>query len=278
MTKPSYLRSWLVAGLLALVLVAAPLKPVFASAMTQVGVLYPQDEFLLSFGVSGLVAEVLVKPGYKVRAGQPLVRLDTQLQEVEQQRRRLIVDDQVEQDVLTQRLAVLTGQLQRAEQLFAQSRSISLDDLERLRLEHITLEGRLLQLQNEKRLAQLEYQAVQLDIALHSLRAPADGQVIEVQPSRGEWARQGEPVLRLVNISQLRLKLNVPDGLARRLVAEQAISVNIEGQQTVMGALVFISPVADPASGLVELHINLANPDGVLRPGSKASINLDHLQ
>ncbi|AEG31125.1 efflux RND transporter periplasmic adaptor subunit [Thiomicrospira cyclica] len=272
------MRSWLGAGLLALVLVAAPLKQVFASALTQVGVLYPQDEFLLSFGVSGLVADVLVKPGHKVRAGQPLVRLDTQLQEVEQQRRRLIVDDQVEQDVLTQRLAVLTGQLQRAEQLFAQSRSISLDDLERLRLEHITLEGRLLQLQNEKRLAQLEYQAVQLDIALHSLRAPADGQVIEVQPSRGEWARQGEPVLRLVNISQLRLKLNVPDGLARRLVAEQAISVNIEGQQTVMGALVFISPVADPASGLVELHINLANPDGVLRPGSKASINLEHLQ
>lgn len=240
-----------------------------------VGVLYPQDEFLLSLAVSGLVTEVLVKPGQTVVKGAPLIRLDTQLQSMEQQRRRLILEDGVEQQVLEQRLAVLDGQLERAETLYSQSRSISLDELERLRLEHVTLSGRLLQLVNEKKLARLEYELVQLEVGLHQLLAPAAGQIIEVQPSRGEWVRQGEPVLRLVNVEKLTLKLNVPDGVARRLTPNQTILVNVEAQAGIAGELVFISPVADPASGLVELHINLANPDGVLRPGSKASINLN---
>ena len=266
-------RAFFLIGVVSILGWAQPVLKVHASTPV-VGVLYPQDEFLLSLAVSGLVTDVLVKPGETVAEGAPLIRLDTQLQNMEQERRRLIWQDNVEQQVLEQRLTVLEGQLARAENLFNQSRSISLDDLERLRLEQVTLSGRLLQLVNEKKLAKLEYELVQLEVALHQLRAPAAGQIIEVQPSRGEWVRQGEPVLRLVNVEQLRLKLNVPDRLARRLAVGQVMPVNVEGQVALDGELVFISPVADPASGLVELHINLANPDGVLRPGSKASINL----
>jgi multidrug efflux pump subunit AcrA (membrane-fusion protein) len=42
----------------------------------------------------------------------------------------------------------------------------------------------------------------------------------------------------------------------------------------VPGRLTFVSPVADPASGLVEVRASIANPGGRLRAGSKAVLRI----
>jgi RND family efflux transporter MFP subunit len=259
------------AGILGLLfqMVAMPLH----ASSSYVGVVYPEQDLLLSFGVSGLVAGEVVKPGVRVQSGQTLVSLQTHLQQIELERRHLSWQDDTEKQVVEQRLVVLRDQLNATERLFNQSRSVSLDELNKLRLDVLALEGRLAQITIEKQKAKLEYKMVQEEITTHHLVAPIQGTVIQVRLSVGEWAKQGEPIIRLVDTLSTHIKINVPDNQARRLSIAQKAHVQIEGlAEPKEGEVEFISPIADPASGLVEVKITLDNKNGEIRPGSRASV------
>lgn len=239
-----------------------------------VGVVYPEQDLLLSFGVSGLVTGDPVKPGSSVIKGQTLIQLETTLQRIELERRRLSWQDDTEQQLIRQRLDILQQQLESAERLYNQSRSVSLDELNKLRMEVLALEGRLAQIAIEKLKAGLEYQLVEEEIRSHQIHAPIDGTIIQVKPSAGEWAKQGEAIIRLVDTKTAHIKINIPDHQARSLNKGQEAQVRIEGFEAPIAGLVdFILPIADAASGLVEVKINIANPDGDIRPGSKASVS-----
>jgi RND family efflux transporter MFP subunit len=238
------------------------------------GVIYPENELALSLGVSGVAERVLAKQGQRVKAGELLLELRSREQQLEAERRRLLLEDQGEIDTLQQRLAIINEQYQSALPLFENSRSISRDEINQLKLERITISGRIAQLRLEKSRQRIEHQLALEELNVRKLHSPIDGVITHAAISRGEWVKTGEPVMRLVDTSQIYLKLNLPESLASRVTLDQEVEVDIEQVGTRRGVIKYIAPVADAASGLVEIKIDIDNADNLIRPGSKAQILL----
>lgn len=247
---------------------------VAAHAEEVVGVVYPQHHLDLAIGVNGVVNKVLVKNGDFVRPQTPLVVLEQEAQVLEVKRRNIVFTDQSEIESIQSRFKILNEQLQVAEKLYTQSRSISLDEVNKLRLEIIGLEGRLLQLQVQKEREETELKISQKDLADRTLRAPIAGIVVQVAVEVGEWAKIGEPIIQLVNVDEIFVLFNLPDYLARQLKVKQQYDITFAHLGVRQALLTYIAPVADAASGLVEVRFDLKNPKRQIRPGSQAVLAL----
>lgn len=261
------LKHYMVAGLTSLFVS-------FSHGQSVVGVLYSDMNLKLAMGDSGLIDEVFVRSGSIVKQGDALVRLDNTMHDLDVRRNKLIWEDTKEQDSLLTRRTIMREKYDVAQALYRESRSVSLDELDGLRLELVDIEGRLAQLIEQEKREELDYK-ISLQVRdRRVLRAPISGVITQVAQRTGEWAQVGEPIVGLVDVRELFIKLNVRDSLARQLSVGTPLPVSIENIPAQTGIVDYIAPVADAASGLVEIKIKLDNADGIMRPGVKVSVDL----
>ena len=102
------------------------------------------------------------------------------------------------------------------------------------------------------------------------LRAPLSGTVTKLLARRGESINPNEAVLTVVDTSRVRFMAAVPAALGPRIKVGATVRIDL-GQEGGLGSrqakLVFVSPVADPSSGLVDAIAEFDNADGSVRPG-----------
>lgn len=258
-------------------LLACPLFGFAAEARTISGLIYPLHDITLSAGVPGLVMRRLVQPGQRVKATQVLVMLDDRLQIIESDRRKVIFEDQSELVSVRERTAIMSTLLQDARNIFKQTGSISKDELFRLDAEYITSRGRLDQLVEQKKRERLEYEGAERERQQRYIVAPVNGIVTKVIPQVGEWAKLGDPVVLLVDSSTSVLHVAIPHKEIGNLKMGDVQAIDLEAGAAVpvvTGKVTFISPVADPASGLVEVRVTFLNPQLAVKPGVKGSIQI----
>ena len=255
----------------------ALLLPLGANAKSFSGLIYPLHDITMSAGVSGLVMKRAVLPGQTVRANQLLLQLDDRLQSIESNRRRVIFEDQSELQATRDRLRILDTLLQDTRAVFNSTGSISKDELLRLEAEQLSSQGRLAQLIEQKKREQLDYESAEGDRLQRHITAPINGVVTKVIPQVGEWAKAGDPMLHLVDTSVAILRLAVPHNLASALKAGAQQLIRLESGSNVAevtGLIKFVSPVADPASGLVQVEISFNNPGRRIKTGIKGTIDI----
>jgi RND family efflux transporter MFP subunit len=255
----------------------ALLLPPGAHAKSFSGLIYPVHDITLSAGVSGLVMKRLVLPGQAVKADQLLLQLDDRLQSIESNRRRVIFEDQSELQATRDRLRILDTLLNDARAVFNSTGSISKDELLRLEAEQLASRGRLAQLIEQKKREQLDYESAEGDRLQRHITAPISGVVTKVTPQVGEWVKAGDSLLHLVDTSVAILRLAVPHNLANALKtgAQQLIRLESGSSVTeVTGQVKFVSPVADPASGLVQVEVSFSNPARRIKTGIKGTIDV----
>lgn len=246
-------------------------------ARTISGLVYPLHDITLSAGVAGLVMQRLVAPGQYVKADQALLLLDDRLQTIESDRRKVIFEDQSELIAARERTSILSTLLSDSQAIFSQTGSVSKDELLRLEAEYLASKGRVEQLIAQKKRERLDYESAERERLQRHITAPINGIVTKVIPQVGEWAKPGDAIILLVDPSTAVLHLAIPHkdvgglkmGAIQNIVLESGSAVS----QTT-GRITFISPVADPASGLVEIKITFANPQLSIKPGIKGSIEL----
>lgn len=242
------------------------------------GIVHPQADLTLSVHVPGVVDRVHVSVGQAVRAGQVLLSQDSRLQRIEQERRRLIVGDASEQQTIERRRIALEGLVKDATRLYEQAGTVSRDELTKLRMELDATSGRGEQLREAKKREAAELALAERDEAMRQLVAPVAGVVTMIKVQTGEWAAPGEPILRLVDASSCELRVHVSQAAARKLKAGQTVAVQVDDPAVgapVNGRVSFVSPVVDAASSLVELRVQLPNPERRIRPGVKARLRLE---
>lgn len=241
-----------------------------------VGLVHPVADIQFGVSVAGVVHRVLVKSGQAVRAGQPLLEIDSQAQRLELQRRSLVAKDNSELDATQSRLVLLDEMLALSEMVASRSQSISKDELTKQRLERMSAHGRLQQLQAQKAREQVELQLAQTELAERTLRAPRAGVVVERAIEVGEWAKPGDALFRLVDTGQVELRLNLPQASVRGVRVGQRMAASFESGAAPIqaeGLVYFVSPVADGASGLVDMRLRFPNPKGLIRPGTKGRLS-----
>ncbi|CDS50257.1 Probable RND efflux membrane fusion protein [Polaromonas sp. CG9_12] len=209
--------------------------------------------------------------------GQVLLLLDDRLQTIESKRRKAIYEDQSELEASRERTAILGKLLAASKAVFKETGSISKDELLRLEAEYVATKGRLEQLIAQKKREMLEYESAERERLQRHIAAPISGIVTKVIPQVGEWAKPGEPIILLVDATTAELHVAVPHKDAVGLRVGAAQSIQMESGSAVaqtMGRITFISPVADPASGLVEIKVTFPNAQLSVKPGIKGSIEV----
>ncbi len=262
-------------------LARAALLPGFLSATLSahgaewVGLAFPLADVQVSASVAGLVHRIKVRPGHVVSAGEILVELDSLPQQAELRRRAVLLEDDSELQSARARLRALDELLRMTETVARASQSVSMEELIKARMEKASAEGRVQQLLAQKARERVEHEQAQIEIAQRLVRAPITGVVVDVPVDVGEWAKPGDTVLRLTDVSQVELRMNLPQAATARLSVGRKVSAFFEAapaEVQAVGAVSFISPLADSASGLVDVRIRFANPKGQIRPGAKGVV------
>ena len=261
-------------GIGALVL-ALPMA--WASASEFVGLVRPTADIQVSVPVSGVVERVLVRPGQWVREGQPLMELDSTPQQIELRRRSAILQDEAEIVAARARREIISEMQRMTDAVASTTTSLSFEEVLKQRMETLGAQARVAQLEGQKRRERIEQEQAQADVAQRVLRAPASGMVVDAPAQVGEWVKPGDPVLRIVDVSTVELRFSLPVEAIAVLKVGGKLSAQFESGRGLMaaeGQVQFVSPVADPASGLSEVRAVFSNPRGALRPGLKGIVRL----
>lgn len=208
------------------------------------GITEPVNDATMSSPVIGIIGARLVEEGAFVKKGQIIVELDKRIEELELTRRKLVLD-------------LAKTELDRVKSLSAKS-GISISQQE-----------------VDKKEAEFKVASVEHDLAAENVRrrllmAPFDGSVVELFLEVGEGCEVRQPVLRIVDTRQCYFVSNVEAKLGHDLKQGQRVDLRVESGATselVSGTINYVSPVVDPASGLMKVRVVFENLNGKIRPG-----------
>jgi RND family efflux transporter MFP subunit len=239
------------------------------SAILAPGMIQAMKDIKLGMSVAGRVDGVLVREGRRVRQGQVLMYLDRQAEDLEVQRRKLLLQDNSRLLELRSKEAVLLTQVASLRPLLATG-AVSRKQLEdeEMALGTVAAERKALEMGKQREQVELEL-AVDAYERRH-LRSPISGMVTKVVPRQGESVGAHEPLIHVVDVSRVRFVGNVPAAQGGRLREGSKVTIRLgvqDASPSRQARVVFVSPVADPASGLVEVIAEFDNPDGSVRPG-----------
>lgn len=219
------------------------------------GTLRARREAAIRAEIGGAVLEVLAETGERVRAGQPLARID---------------DAALQQSLLAARsgrsaarnaLQVAEANARRARTL-AEAGALAAQQAEQA---EAGLEAARAQAADaDARLALAEEQ-----VGKARVRAPFAGVVAQRQVSAGDVVAPGSPLFVVIDPRRLQFEAAIP--AARLAEVRPGIPVDFAvtgfGEQGFQGEIERVSPAVDPATGQVRVYVDVNNDDGRLLSG-----------
>jgi macrolide-specific efflux system membrane fusion protein len=242
---------------------------------------------------AGVVTQILVRDGQRVKRGELLAQVDDQVARLAEKAAaaqfeiaRAKATNDVRIRFSKKALEVSEAELQRSTdsiERFAKSVSQSQLDVERLTVQKNRLEAE--QAEHDQQIAILEMKAkdnelaaTRAHVARRQIAAPFDGVIVQVYVRRGEWVEPGQKALRIVNVDRLKAEgfvaAEVATAVAPGRNVELAVDTGVERPITRPGSIEFVSPEVDPITGQVRVWAEIDNRDGVLRPGQPARMTL----
>lgn len=224
----------------------------------------------LSPQVSGIVAFNAVEEGDWVEPGQLLVQLRDDIEALEVHRRKLILDSTVELEAVRKQRALLERDIASTRSLFQSTGTVSQDELELKQLEFDLAHAELERLEQSEVREEIEYRMAVEQQAMRKLVAPAAGEVSRLLIDPGEYISPEQPLLRLVDPRKCTFVCNLPANQVARVTLGQAYPLEFNQNSEslrIQGQMVFVSSVADAASGLRMVKLEFDNPELLVSPG-----------
>ncbi len=108
------------------------------------------------------------------------------------------------------------------------------------------------------------------------LTTPIKGLVMHSDARLGEPVEPDKALLEITDLSEVHAVSRVPEYQAGSIKpgAKAKIRIAALGQQEFEGALLRFGTSADQESGTIDAYFQLANPDGILRPGMRAEFTI----
>lgn len=263
---------WLVGGLAVAAQAQNPTPQVAALLSTSsiaIGVTQAVHDVKLSMTVAGRIDAVLVREGARVRQGQLLMHLDRALEALEVQRRQLLLDDNARLQELKLKEATLMAQVAALRPLLPTG-GVSRKQLEDEEMSLGAVSAERKAIEASKARERVELALAQEAFERRHLRSPIDGVVTKVALRVGESVGPHEPVISVVDTSRVRFMGTVPARGGGPLRVGSTVKIELGQEATSRSRtakVVFVSPITDPSSGLVEIIAEFDNPDGAVRPG-----------
>jgi len=215
--------------------------------------------------VAGRVEKIYVDTGEIVKAGSPMLEVNSEQQELEKKGLRADIS-RLEALIKNQRRTV-----ERYQSLLAK-KSISQERFDNANVKLITLKEQLAGARsrladNRRRLAKT------------SVMAPVGGWIEKRFVSKGDFVRPGTPLFLMVTDHLLRIVLPFPESVASRLAVGQKVKLTspLSHERVIEAEINQIRPAVNIQSRALEVIIYLENP-GEWRPGGtiNGTVTIDH--
>jgi membrane fusion protein (multidrug efflux system) len=207
----------------------------------------PSLDVKLGSPVEGVIADILVDRGAAVRKGQPLVRLNSQME-----------------------AAAVESARGRAE--FARRKAERNEELYKQQL--ISVQERD-QLDTEAKIAELEMRERETALRLRTVLSPIDGVVVDRVMSPGDQvSRASSHILRLMRLDPLHVEVVAPANLFGVVKVGAAARVTAEGagQKPHAARVSVIDRVIDAGSGTFRMRLELRNPGYAIPAGLRCRV------
>ncbi|MCP3100797.1 efflux RND transporter periplasmic adaptor subunit [Myxococcus sp. K15C18031901] len=231
-------------------------------ALPLTGSLVSNQKSDVAANASGVVIKTFVERGTFVKAGQPLVQLDTRNAVLSQAEARANLGNAQAQQELAR------SQCERYQKLLDKG-AISRDEWEKISSQCKASTGTA-----EAARARVELAQKTLGDAI--VRAPFAGMVDERSVSVGEYVQPNSKVAHVVELDPLRIQLLVGEADIQQIQEGQQVAFDVSAfpRQVFTGTVKYIGPTvrADSRDLVVEAVVD--NPDRKLRPGMFATAHL----
>ncbi len=216
-------------------------------------ILIPKSQVIVLNRVPGMVNELNVEEGDRVRAGNVLASLD------QESYRLRAIKAAAEAD----RMRAIYHRNLEASGEEVRVRIVSELELEISRTEYLQ--------------AQADSALMAIELGYTDIKAPISGYVIERRIQAGQWLGMQEECFTIADLSPLWAVFTVPQSIVAELSVDKSVTLTVdpagEDPFTVGGRLLLVSPVVDPGGGVkitVEVYQLAGSPQ--IRAGMTAAL------
>ncbi len=221
----------------------------FTSYIRLTGVVEAFEDVVVSSQESGVIERVIVDKGSRVRAGQPIVRIDDE-----------ILAAQVDESRASAALA--RERFERQRQLWEE--------------EGIGSEIAFLQTKYEAQSADARLAFLEARLARHTIKSPIAGVLDDRYVDVGEIVAPGVPVARVLTIGRLKVTGGVPERFGPYVVegGSAVLDFDVLPGQSIEGAITYVGAAVDPQNRTFPIEVLLDNPEGRLKPQMVANVRV----
>ena len=242
-----------------LVVVGKPAEKTVINEIPLTGTVSSPQSADISTELSGLVKRILVDEGHHVKAGDIILELDDELQQM------TVAAEKAKTRQVQLELADARRRLTDAKRLVKQ-KTISENDVQSLQAE-VNIDSAAVQL------AQAEQQQQEARLRRHQLRAPFDGVVSQKFTEAGEWITPGDAVIELVATDGLRIDFKAPQSAFPKITLNTRIDIRLETlpNKHFQGKISAIVPVTDAKARTFMIRVISEDNEMIMTPGMSAN-------
>lgn len=212
------------------------------------GLIEAEADVSLAAEQGGRIEWLGAEKGESVKAGQPLLRVDSRL---------------------------YAAAAERAE-ADARQASADLRRLEDLRRTGAVSESELDNMRTRADMARIGLQEARVQLDKCEQKSPIDGVVVDRTVEVGEFATPGAPAFHLAAIDRVKVRCDIPerDIFAVKEGREVPFTIASLPGRTFIGKITFIAPAAEKRSNTFRVEMLMDNADHLLKPGIIVNVAL----
>jgi HlyD family secretion protein len=225
---------------------------------------------------AGRLQDVFVRLGDRVNRGQRIAKIEDF--EIVEQVKQAEAAQEVAAATIRQReadLQLALTNVERSRNLFQRQLlpKQTLDDNE-ARYQAAVAQIDLAKAQSTQSKARLD--ELRITLANTVIVSPVNGFVSKRTVDPGAFVSQNAPVVDVVDISRVRLVVNVVERDLKELSSGARAKVEVDAYpgETFQGRIARVAPVLDPATRTAPIEIEIPNPDFRLKPGMYARVGI----
>ncbi len=220
----------------------------FSSFFTATGSVEAVKDVYISPEVNGQISAIPVSHGDRVRKGDLLIRLSTEITE--------------------RNIEEIRTNLELAKKVFEKQ--------EQLWQKNIGSELQYLEAKNGKESFEARLATLQSQLDLSYIRAPFDGIIDDIMVKTGEMASPGMRLIRLVNINNMRIIAEVSESFLSSINEEDSVELKFPSypELHIRSNISRIGTVIDPVTRTFPVEVLVRNPEDVLKPNMISSVRI----
>ena len=230
-----------------------------------VGTVHAVESATLSAQITGTVANIAVREGDRVRAGQKLITIAAAQMKAQVERADASIAAMEQQVAAAESdLALAASTLRRYEMLKAE-KSVSPQEFDEVNTRSKAAAARLAALRAQQAEATAAASAARTMQGYTLIRAPFDGVVTERKVDPGAMATPGNPLLTVERSGRLQLETSVDESVVSSVRTGSAVPVIVDalGGRRLEARVARIVPAADPGSRSFLVKIDLPSTPGL---------------